>query len=937
MSDKHILYGVEIADDEALKETILYSNSDDIFDEKDYDILLNKFGDANDVVDFLNELDGEFLEFKNLRVDSEIFNNGLAEYRFRRTFKTIENNLKNNGFDVTKNKIIKYSSFSLLNNYRYISYLAKKKLSYYEYFDYIYDYFISDRSIETLCICLKMFLKYGPHNLELVGENFFALLNSLYTLAFHLKGDKVIEDFNKLKDLYFKDKLLKKAESVEFYKYMNDEYMTKINELFYSGYAKVCEYAYAALDKDVKDKKLFNNVMEGPAGNYFKSSIKLDKSNILSILANNDPLTKNDVLKTLLDVETSDLSLIEKYLLNKLMAFEPNFIKFKTVNKECYEYVVENILRDDDNIFKYFMIRDILTYYNNDKVIEFNQNNHFIYTTLKILSKRIDKDYCSELLRLIPDILVGTNPKVLLYDFVIYLAYCLLTYSEKIDFEKRKLDTSLFDRIYDFVLNSRHCLNSLKYLNSIENEYVDELLHLKLDVVNTFKLKMLASLILTIDETETQAELETIIEEILGTKDIFKYYGEDLYEDIDFNLEIYENNFKINNNSFMVLKSACMYLMNYLNGDINNLLTSSFISVFISDMQYITSSLVYATKLNYQSYKADLSDKFMRKCESALNSLLKNEDNWYEFTDTDLADKLDYLVHASDSYFVYKNLDQRLIFRFRNGSARELVLDLLKTYYLYNHTLIDTYTSKQIEALVAEFILVSNNLLRRREQDEIIAKCNLLEKEISHRNEKLQFEDERQEYENRISSLIEKLDLDDVNDLKDDLNDVKNEFEHLNTNYNNLYKDYLKLQDELKEKELVITELNKSDDELHKLQEQMFLVDYEGEETDSAIDYSDQLKELITKKRIVLISQNENLNKRIKAKYSDLIIIANETLELVNLINNSDYVFINWQFIGHSLYYKVMSILRKFNLNYEYLHGSNISNLEKQICESLEA
>lgn len=113
--------------------------------------------------------------------------------------------------------------------------------------------------------------------------------------------------------------------------------------------------------------------------------------------------------------------------------------------------------------------------------------------------------------------------------------------------------------------------------------------------------------------------------------------------------------------------------------------------------------------------------------------------------------------------------------------------------------------------------------------------------------------------------------------------------------------------------------------EVNKLRECVFKKNqYECISEDDDIDIS-----LINNKKIVIIGGNINWIKKMKEKLYECIFICDDNKNNdLKFIKNSETVLINTN-ISHSLYYKIMNILNKSEVQYHYLDDT--SNIDKSL------
>ena len=201
----------------------------------------------------------------------------------------------------------------------------------------------------------------------------------------------------------------------------------------------------------------------------------------------------------------------------------------------------------------------------------------------------------------------------------------------------------------------------------------------------------------------------------------------------------------------------------------------------------------------------------------------------------------------------------------------------------------------------------------------------LLEKKIEEKDELIN------EKDTAISSLKNQIKA--LNDSShQEINETIKEINKVN------YKEIEKLNKKLKEKDKKIKELEENQKELYKLRELLFeLQNSEDvlEETD-AESYEDKLLDISNKNKIVCIGGHIRLLSTLKEKYPHMSFmeVANSVSDRV--IRNADYVFFFYNFMSHSTYNKVMSLLsNNEHIKWDYISAKNIDIVEKEMYEKI--
>ena len=103
-------------------------------------------------------------------------------------------------------------------------------------------------------------------------------------------------------------------------------------------------------------------------------------------------------------------------------------------------------------------------------------------------------------------------------------------------------------------------------------------------------------------------------------------------------------------------------------------------------------------------------------------------------------------------------------------------------------------------------------------------------------------------------------------------------------------------------------------------------------------DYSSYISNILESKKIVIIGGHIKLINIMRQKYPKLAFIGNENKVINQVISNSDYVFFFYNFMNHSLYYKIMGILvSNSNVRWNYISSKNIERVEKELYEKLQS
>ena len=137
-----------------------------------------------------------------------------------------------------------------------------------------------------------------------------------------------------------------------------------------------------------------------------------------------------------------------------------------------------------------------------------------------------------------------------------------------------------------------------------------------------------------------------------------------------------------------------------------------------------------------------------------------------------------------------------------------------------------------------------------------------------------------------------------------------------------------------------IKKLKENQNELIKLRELMFELQNSNDDnlSEDSKDYSSYISNILESKKIVIIGGHIKLINIMRQKYPKLAFIGNENKVINQVISNSDYVFFFYNFMNHSLYYKIMGILvSNSNVRWNYISSKNIERVEKELYEKLQS
>lgn len=141
------------------------------------------------------------------------------------------------------------------------------------------------------------------------------------------------------------------------------------------------------------------------------------------------------------------------------------------------------------------------------------------------------------------------------------------------------------------------------------------------------------------------------------------------------------------------------------------------------------------------------------------------------------------------------------------------------------------------------------------------------------------------------------------------------------------------LNKELHEKDLQIEILKENQTELYKLRELMFSI--QNQNNDFNVNEAVDLSEILTNKNVLLVGGHIKLIDKLKAKYPTLKSIGNDQAINESLVANCDHIFIFYNFLNHSAYHKVMNVVSKTDIKWDYISFTNLEKVEAYLISKL--
>lgn len=149
-------------------------------------------------------------------------------------------------------------------------------------------------------------------------------------------------------------------------------------------------------------------------------------------------------------------------------------------------------------------------------------------------------------------------------------------------------------------------------------------------------------------------------------------------------------------------------------------------------------------------------------------------------------------------------------------------------------------------------------------------------------------------------------------------------------------KEIHKLNKLVQDKNQEIEALKENQLELYKLRELMFSLENKQEEVVFKESISNELERILKEKSVVLVGGHIKLIDKLKKRYPTLKWVSSESTVPVDLLVNADHIFLFYNFMNHSIYYKIMRIVSANpNINWDYIPYTNFEKSEALIYEKL--
>ncbi|MDO4521253.1 MAG: hypothetical protein Q4B44_06390, partial [Erysipelotrichaceae bacterium] len=93
----------------------------------------------------------------------------------------------------------------------------------------------------------------------------------------------------------------------------------------------------------------------------------------------------------------------------------------------------------------------------------------------------------------------------------------------------------------------------------------------------------------------------------------------------------------------------------------------------------------------------------------------------------------------------------------------------------------------------------------------------------------------------------------------------------------------------------------------------------------------ERMKRAIADKKIMIIGGHENWQKRMRKIFPKWKFVAVSDNLGLDTVDGMDYIYFFTDFMSHELYYKFVGLMRRRDMNWYYIHGTNIEKNIRQI------
>lgn len=567
----------------------------------------------------------------------------------------------------------------------------------------------------------------------------------------------------------------------------------------------------------------------------------------------------------------------------------------KDINRDCLDYLLD--------------MKEYMDDLSGDKIRTIDYFNQYVHLHCQEKLNEFD----------IPDDLYDEIVFLLSIDFTLYLSHSLL---ECVKEHKEKLVDLCLDM-------SKIHKNILEHYTMFEDLIKQQAVFVQYEPVHMYEVILLASVLL---------ELHSSSHVFKTIKQFFMSHYKEYYQELD-NINKNEHRvlFYLKDNEQEEFKSntALTFLFNFIYKPHSHASISAFlfqfgilanifmINYFKHDdvVRYINNEECetdYSKEYGYVKHiiddlenhdLTDIEQEYVYKNYTSVRAVLGNH-----FYFINLKNYKDLLIqyHKHLSCFLKQYIAKKDIIDFESIDYKErlmLLLDALVTIYL---------TEKTFES--NKFIPSVSDITK---DHEIIS----LKEHINKQDETIK----------NLENTLEQYKL-TINKQQETIKSNSLEINKINIKEHN--KELSSLNKQLKEKDKEINDLKEDQQELHKLRELIFKLQSDDIENndpiDDKIDYSSYILDISKNNKIVCIGGHIKLLQQLNKIYPEIVFIEKESQVNDNIINNADIVLFFHNFLSHTLYYKVMNILKNNrHINFDYIASRNLNRVEKEIYEKI--
>lgn len=352
---------------------------------------------------------------------------------------------------------------------------------------------------------------------------------------------------------------------------------------------------------------------------------------------------------------------------------------------------------------------------------------------------------------------------------------------------------------------------------------------------------------------------------------------------------------------------------------------TAFVRLAIDEINYCDKDCLFTPAL-YQEALENNENPFKTKQEfNRLKNIAKKTDKLIEqINDNDLIIQPYYLAMLAknkDAHYYNNISDLKLLFTKHKSD----LIFIIYNYFNEQHTFFQQPLKKQLDYLL-QCCIYLNFIDEIDRSEELFAEIKNVDNQPNLNTEIQKLKALLDDKDKQIQVLENSNIL-----LRQTSQDALNkEIIKINSSYQ---KEISTLKKELNDKELEIITLKENQTELYKLRELMFSI--QNQDINFNLNESVDLAEILAKKNILLVGGHIKLIDKLKAKYPTLKAVGNDQAINDSLVVNCDHVFIFYNFLNHSAYHKVMNVVSKTNIKWDYISFTNLEKVEAYLINKL--